>query len=144
MSEISSRNDPAAGLNFILDVQGMRAGFAEVEGLASDRDIIEYRDGNEDITIGRLPRIQKHVNIVLKRGFTRGKDLWEWRKKVIEAQIKRLNGTITLLDESRNPAIVWKFVEAWPCKWIGPPISDQDSLVEIEEMVVAVESLELE
>jgi hypothetical protein len=39
---------------------------------------------------------------------------------------------------------VWKFVEAWPCKWIGPPISDQDSLVEIEEMVVAVESLELE
>ena len=144
MSEISSRNDPAAGLNFILDVQGMRAGFAEVEGLASDTDIIEYRDGNEDITIGRLPRIQKHVNIVLKRGFTRGKDLWEWRKKVIEAQIKRLNGTITLLDESRNPAIVWKFVEAWPCKWIGPPISDQDSLVEIEEMVVAVESLELE
>jgi len=144
MSEISSRNDPAAGLNFILDVQGMRAGFAELDGLASDTDIIEYRDGNEDITIGRLPRIQKHVNIVLKRGFTRGKDLWEWRKKVIEAQIKRLNGTITLLDESRNPAIVWKFVEAWPCKWIGPPISDQDSLVEIEEMVVAVESLELE
>jgi len=144
MSEISSRNDPAAGLNFIPDVQGMRAGFAELDGLASDTDIIEYRDGNEDITIGRLPRIQKHVNIVLKRGFTRGKDLWEWRKKVIEAQIKRLNGTITLLDESRNPAIVWKFVEAWPCKWIGPPISDQDSLVEIEEMVVAVESLELE
>jgi hypothetical protein len=65
MSEISSSNDPAAGLNFILDVQGMRAGFAEVDGLASDTDIIEYRDGNEDITIGRLPRIQKHVNIVL-------------------------------------------------------------------------------
>jgi len=144
MSERSSRNDPAAGLSFILDVQGMRAGFAEVDGLTSDTDIIEYREGNEDITIGRLPRVRKHVNIVLKRGVTGSKDLWEWRKKVIEAQIQRLNGTLTLLDESRNPAIVWKLFEAWPCKWIGPPINDQDSLVAIEEMVVAVESLELE
>jgi phage tail-like protein len=144
MSEISSRNDPTAGLNFILDVQGMLAGFAEVGGLTSDTDIVEYREGNEDITIGRLPRVQKHVNVVLKRGFTRSKDLWQWRKKVIEAQIQRLNGTITLLDESRHPAIVWKFFEAWPCKWIGPPINDQDSLIAIEEMVVAVERLELD
>src|SRR5262249_18801101 len=83
MSERPSRNDPAAGLSFILDVQGMRAGFAEVDGLTSDTDIIEYREGNEDITIGRLPRVRKHVNIVLKRGVTGSKDLWEWRKKVI-------------------------------------------------------------
>jgi hypothetical protein len=40
MSEISSRSDPAAGFNFILDVQGMSAGFAEVDGLTSDTDII--------------------------------------------------------------------------------------------------------
>ena len=144
MSEISSRNDPPAGVNFILDVQGMLAGFTEVDGLTSDTDVIQYREGNVDITVGRLPRIQKHVNITLKRGFTNSKDLWEWRKNVIEARIQRLSGTITLLDESRNPAIVWKFFEGWPCKWIGPPINDQDDAIAIEEMVVAVEILELE
>lgn len=144
MSEISSRSDPPAGVNFVLDVQGMLAGFAEVDGLASETDVIDYREGNVDITVGRLPRIRKHVNLILKRGFTNSKDLWEWRKKVIEARIERLNGTITLLDESRKPAIVWKFFEGWPCKWIGPQINDQDSAIAIEEMVVAVERLELE
>jgi phage tail-like protein len=144
MSEISSTSDPPAGFNFILDVQGMRAGFAEVDGLTSDTDIIEYRDGHVDITVGRIPRIQKHVNITLKRGVTNNKGLWEWRKQVIEAGIQRLNGTITLLDESRKLAIVWKFFEGWPCKWIGPPINDQESGIAIEEMVVAVETLELE
>jgi len=144
MSEILSRSDPFAGFSFILEVQGMRAGFAEVDGLTSDTNIIEYRDGTADITVGRIPRIQKHVNITLKRGVISNKGLWEWRKKVLEAGIQRLNGTITLLDESRKPAIVWKFFEGWPCKWIGPPINDQESGIAIEEMVVAVETLELE
>ena len=111
MSETSSTSDSLAGFNFILDVQGMRAGFAEVEGLATETDVIEYRDGNEEITVGRLPRVRKHADIVLKRGFTNSKDLWEWRRKVVEARTQRLNGTITLLDDSRQPAIVWKFFE---------------------------------
>lgn len=144
MSETSSRNDPLAGFTFILDIQGMRAGFAEVDGLATETVIVDYREGDEEITVGRLPRIRRHANIILKRGFTDSRDLWEWRKQVIEARTQRLNGTITLLDESRKPAIVWKFYEGWPCKWIGPPINDENSAVAIEEMVVAVERLELE
>jgi phage tail-like protein len=144
MSETSSRNDPLAGFSFILDIQEMRAGFAEVEGLATEIDIVDYREGDEEITVGRLPRIRKHANIILKRGFTDSRDLWEWRKQVVEARTRRLNGTITLLDESRKPAIVWKFFEGWPCKWVGPPINDENSAVAIEEMVVAVERLEVE
>ena len=145
MSETSSRNDPLAGFSFILDIQGMRAGFAEVDGLTTDTDIVDYREGDEEVTVtvGRLPRTRKHANIILKRGFTDSKDRWEWRKQVIEARTQRLDGTITLLDKSRKPAIVWKFFEGWPCNWIGPPINDENSAVAIEEMVVAVQRLEL-
>ena len=49
----------------------MLAGFAEVEGLATETDIVEYREGNEDISVGRLLRIRKRANIILRRGFTK-------------------------------------------------------------------------
>jgi hypothetical protein len=65
-------------------------------------------------------------------------------KQVIEARAQRLNSTIPLLDESRRPVIVWKFFESWPCKWIGAAINDENSAVGIEEIVVAVERVELE
>jgi phage tail-like protein len=144
MAETSARIDLFAAFNFILDVGGMRAGFAEVEGLATETDIVEYREGNEGITVGKLSRIRKHASIILRRGFTNSKDLWEWRRKVVEGQTQRRHGTMTLLDESRKPAIVWEFFEAWPCKWTGPAINDENSAMAIEEMVIVVEGRELE
>jgi len=144
MAETSSRNDPFASFNFIVDIQGMRAGFAEVGGLSTETDIIEYREGNEDITVRKIPGKRKYGNISFKRGFTNSKDLWEWRKKVIEGKTQRLPGTITLLDEARKPALVWKFYEAWPSKWAGPAMNAKNNDIAIEEMDIAVEGLELE
>ena len=144
MAETSSRNDPYASFNFIVDIQGMRAGFSEVGGLSTETDIIEYREGNEDITVRKIPGKRKYANISLKRGFTNSKDLWEWRKKVMEGKTQRLPGTITLLNESRKAALVWKFYEAWPAKWAGPAMNAKNNDIAIEEMDIAVEGLELE
>jgi phage tail-like protein len=134
MAETSGRIDPFAAFNFILKVDGMSAGFAEVEGLTTETDIVEYREGNEDSTVGRLIRIRERANITLRRGFTNSKDLWDWHKKVVEGQAQRLRGSIRLLDESRAPAIVWEFFDAWPCKWTGPRANDEESAVAIDEM----------
>ena len=138
MAETSDSIDLFAASNFILNVDGMRAGFAEVEGLATETDIIEYREGNEDSTVGKLLRIRKLTNVILRRGFTNSKALWDWHKKAVEGQTQRLHGTITLLDESRKPAIVWEFLEAWPCKWTGSAINDEK--IAIDEMVLVVEA----
>jgi len=141
----AARLDPLTSFNFILDIQGMRAGFSEIGGLSTETDIVEYREGNEDITMRKLPGKRKYANLSLKRGFTpNGKDLWEWRKKVIEGKTQRLSGTITLLNEARQPALVWKFYEAWPSKWAGPAFNAKNNDVAIEEMELAVEGLELE
>lgn len=48
MAETSGSIDPFAAFKFILSVDGMLAGFAEVEGLTSETDIIDYREGSED------------------------------------------------------------------------------------------------
>jgi phage tail-like protein len=141
----ADRNDPLTSFNFIIDIQGMKAGFSEVGGLSTETDIIEYRVGNEDITMRKLPGKRKYANISLKRGFTsNGKDLWKWRQRVIDGKTQRLGGTITLLDEGRKPALVWKFFEGWPNKWAGPAMNAKNNDVAIEEMEIAVEGLELE
>ena len=93
----------------------------------------------------KLPGKRKYANISLKRGYApNGKDLWEWRKSVIEGRTKRFSGTITLLDEGRKPALVWRFFEAWPSKWAGPAMNAKNNDVAIEELELAVEGVELE
>jgi phage tail-like protein len=145
MADTASRHDPLTSFNFIIDIQGIRAGFAEVGGLTTETDVVEYREGNENITVRKIPGKAKYTNISLKRGYTPdGKDLWEWRKSVIEGRTERRSGTITLLDEARQPAKVWHFYEAWPNKWAGPAFNAKNNDIAIEEMEIAHEGLVLE
>lgn len=145
MPSAGSRNDPLASFNFIVTVENMRAGFSEIGGLATETDIIEYREGSEDITVRKLPGKRKYTNISLKRGYTPdGKDLWAWRKTVMDGKTLRKGGTITLLDESRKPALTWEFSEGWPSKWAGPAFNAKNNDIAIEEMEICVEGLALQ
>ncbi|MFN7545832.1 MAG: phage tail protein [Acidobacteriota bacterium] len=140
-----ARIDPYGQFNFLVEIDGViQAGFSEVSGLSTDTNIIEYREGNEQQgTARKLPGLMKYSNIVLKRGYTANKALWDWRKKVIDGQTKRTAGSIILLDESRKPALRWNFREGWPSKWEGPGLNGKTSEVAIETMEIAHEGLEL-
>lgn len=145
MPAAGSRNDPLASFNFIITVENMRAGFSEVGGLATETDIIEYREGSEDIAVRKIPGKRKYTNISLKRGYTPdGKDLWAWRKTVMDGKTQRKGGTITLLDEGRRPALTWEFSEGWPSKWAGPALNAKNNEIAIEEMEICVEGLALQ
>jgi len=122
----------------------MRAGFSEVGGLTSEEDVIEYRDGKEDTTVRKIPGLKKFTNINFKRGYTKSKDLWQWRKSVMDGKTERLSGTVTPLDEARQPALVWRFFEGWPSKWSGPALNAKNNEIAIEELEICVEGLELE
>ncbi len=144
MAGSGDRDDPFTSFNFIVDIQGIRAGFSEITGLTTETDVIEYREGNEDITVRVIPGKRKYTRITFKRGFTKSKDLWELRKSVIEGKTKRVSGTITLLDEARQPALVWRFFEGWVSKWESAGFNAKNNEVMIETMEIAHENLELE
>jgi phage tail-like protein len=145
MAETSSRNDPYAAFNFLVEIDGVTvAGFSECSGLSSETDAIEYRNGSEDITVRKLPGLVKYSNITLKRGFTQGKELWTWRKQVLDGKTQRRSGTVTLLDEARKPAIRWNFREAWPRKLDGPTFNAKTNEVAIETLEIAHEGLVVE
>jgi phage tail-like protein len=145
MPESGDRNDPYGAFNFTVEVDGVTvAGFSEVSGLTSETDVVEYRTGPEDITVRKLPGLKKFTNIVLKRGFTKSDDLWQWRKAVMDGQTERQSGTIVLRNEAREAAIKWTFREGWPSKWEGPAFNAKTSEVAIETLEIACETLELE
>jgi phage tail-like protein len=139
------RKDPYGQFNFLIEIDGVvKGGFSEVSGLTTDTNVIEYREGNEITTVRKLPGLMKYNNIVLKRGWTKDRSLWEWRKRVIDGKTQRTAGSIVLLDEGRNEALRWNFREGWPSKWEGPALNAKTSEVAIETLEIAHEGLELE
>ncbi len=139
------RNDPYGQFNFLIEIDGVvKGGFSEASGLTTDTNIIEYREGAEQQgTTRKLPGLMKYNNIVLKRGWTKDKSLWSWRKKVIDGKTQRSSGSIVLLDEARNEALRWNFREGWPSKWEGPALNAKTSEVAIETLEIANEGIEL-
>jgi phage tail-like protein len=145
MPASAERNDPLASFNFIITVEGIRAGFSEVGGLSNETNIIEYREGNEIPTARKLPGQYKFGNISLKRGFTPdGREVFDWRKTVVDGKTVRKSGTITLLNEARQPALTWEFHEGWPSKLAGPAMNAKNNDVAIEELEICVEWLALQ
>ena len=145
MPETGSRNDPYSAFNFLVEIDGVTvAGFSECSGLSAESDIVEYRTGDEDITVRKLPGLKKFANIALKRGFTDNRDLWEWRKQVLDGTTQRQSGAIVLLNEARDEALRWNFREGWPSKWEGPTFNAKNNEVAIESLEIAHEGLALE
>jgi len=142
---MAQRNDPYSQFNFLIEIDGVvKGGFSECSGLTTDSNVIDYREGNEkQLTARRLPGLMKYNNVVLKRGFTADKSLWNWRKNVIDGQVKRSSGSIVLLDDARNPVLTWNFREGWPAKWEGPALNAKTSEVAIETLEICHEGLEL-
>lgn len=145
MAGTDQRNDPLASFNFILQVDKVRVGFSEIGGLSSETTIIEYREGDKLPGMTKIAGQPKFGDITLKRGMTlQGKELYLWRKTVIDGKTERRGGTITLQDESKKAALVWRFSEGWPSKWTGPALNAKNNEAAIEELVICVEHIVLE
>ena len=138
------RHDPFAHFNFLVDFGGEpQAGFSEVSGLASEVEVMTYREGG-DARVRKLPGLAKFPNVILKRGFTANRDLWDWHRTALDGAVQRRNVRITLLDSSRQPVARWTLTDAWPAKWQGPDLDARSSGITIESIELVHEGLELE
>lgn len=145
------REEPYPAFNFLVSISGVsddgsavRGAFSEVSGLDVEITVVEYRNGAEDITTRKLPGLRKYTNITLKRGVIGDLTLWQWIKSALDGNVQRADGTITLLDESRQPVLKWKFRRGWPCKLIGPTLNAKSSEIAIETLEICHEGLELD
>jgi phage tail-like protein len=139
-----NRNDPYKAFNFLVEIDGIQvAGFTECTGLSTETDVIEYREGSDRRGIRKIPGLTKFSNITLKRGLTRSRDLWNWRKAVINGGVDRRSGAIVVLGDDHAPVGRFEFREGWPSKWEGPRFNAKSSEIAIETLEIAHEGLEL-
>lgn len=144
MNPAGGRQDPYRNFNFLVEIDGIpSAGFQTVEGLESTTEVIDYREGSEATAPRKLPGLNKFSNITLKRGLTPNRDLWEWRRTVLDGVPDRRAGSIIVLSESREEVLRLNFRNAWPCRWKIGSLDGLGQEVLVEEIELVVEDLRL-
>ncbi|MDZ4784709.1 MAG: phage tail protein, partial [bacterium] len=83
--------------------------------------------------------------ITLKRGVMKGDNGFaQWLTTVQLNQIERRDLTISLLNETHEPVMVWKISSAWPSKVQGPGLKSTGNEVAIESIELTHELLTVE
>ena len=143
MAATGTRVDPYGNFNFLIEIDGIsRAAFHEASGFDSTIDVIEHREGGDNLTPRKLPGMTKYSNIVLKWGITDDAQLYQWHLDAVKGKIARKNGSIVLLDRQGQEKLRWNFVGAWPSKWKGPDFTAEGNDVAIETLELAHEGCE--
>jgi phage tail-like protein len=149
------RDSPYGVFNFIVNLGGSQGsgdlgqvvgGFSDVTGLGLDVSYSEYRNGNERFNTARkVPNTHKLDDVTLKRGLIGSDDLFAWLKGVRDGVADPRQVTVTMLDEARNPAAIFRLKNAQPKKFVGPTLAAKGGgEVAMEELHLVHEGFEYE
>lgn len=143
MAQTGARIDPYGSFNFLVELDGIsQASFRECTGLDSTTEVIEHRQGGDNVTVYKLPGKTTYADITLKWGLTDSAEVWNWRQRIMEGRIERKNGSIVVYDlANRTEVARWNFVNAWPTKWEGPAFNALGNEVAVETLVLAHEGV---
>lgn len=139
-------NYPLPKFHFRVEWGGSRIGFTEVTGLNLETEVIEYRDGSSpEYNKIKMPGLRKYGNITMKRGtFASDNEYYAWFNTVNLNQIERRDVTISLLNESHEPVVVWKVKNAFPVKIQSPDLKSDANEAAIESIEIAHEGLTIQ
>ena len=137
---------PMLTCHFQVEWGGTRVAFSEVTGLSIEYDVVEYHDGSSpEAGSVKMPGLRKNTNITLKRGIVKGdNEFFQWINTVSLNQVERRDLTISLLDETHAPVMLWKVKNAWPVKLESPLFNAHASEVAIESLELAHEGIRIE
>lgn len=156
-----SRTNPYGAFNFVVKSDDWPIadpiGFMECTGLDGETLPMEYRDntvpgGTSGAYVRKLPGMERYPNVVLRRGITGHTALWQWRKKVRDADVGgndlwagvKANVRIELQDEKHEAIMTWLLVDAWPCKLSGPTLNARTNEIAIEQLELCCDRIEIE
>ena len=117
--------------------------FQEVSGLDIEAQPIEYRHGDSpEFSTIKMPGIKKSGNVTMKKGvFKSDNKFWDWFNQIKMNTIKRIPVTISLLDETGAPTMVWTLANAWPTKIQATDMKSDGNEVAVESIEIAHEGI---
>lgn len=117
--------------------------FQEVSGLDIQSEEIKYRSGDsKQFSVVKMPGMMKFGNVTMKKGVFKGDNkFWDWLNQIKMNTIKRVPVTISLLDETSAPTMVWTLANAWPTKITSTDLKSEGNEVAIESIEIVHEGL---
>lgn len=142
-----AERDPLIGAHFALDVDGVvSAFFKEASGFNNSSEVVTHQavDAQGRTVIQKIPGTLTWDDIILRRGITDDKGLWDWRQKVIDGLVSeaRANGSVIMYNSMNEEVARFNFSNGWPSGWKGPDVNSEDQSVAIEEITITHEGLE--
>ncbi len=144
MSASTDRKDPLPAFCFrvTISITGCSDGkayFKSVGGLKYETEVQDYRAGGVNHSTYKLVGATKWPNLVLKRGFTGDKSLFDWREAWLKPSGTKTRATITIeaLDTQLNPVTTWTFQEGFPVKWEMSEFDASKNEIAIETLEIA-------
>jgi phage tail-like protein len=130
---------------FAVEIDGIsQARFQEVGGLDATTDVIDYREGGDNLGPRKLPGLTKHANLTLKRGYTDDLQLWRWFEDVMTGRTEniRRNVSVIQLDMAGQEVMRWNLFRAFPVKYTAPAFNAKGNELSIESLEVVYERIE--
>ena len=146
------RDRPYPGFNFLVDLgightDGPEAGFSEVVFPEFALDVIEYRNGNaKENGVIKLTGLERHGNVVLKRGVVGSLNLYQWWNQVRNGDQNALRTVVIHLQNEDHSAVVltWKLLRARPVKLLYAGLRAVGQELAVEHLELAFERIEME
>jgi phage tail-like protein len=137
---------PLPKFHFQVEWGGTNISFTEVTGLEVTTEKLEYRGGaSPEYNKLNFPGMQTYGDLTLKRGvFAGDNEFYAWWNTVALNTVERRDITISLLNESHEPVVVWKVKNAWPTKVTSTDLNSTGTDVAVETLVLAHEGLTME
>ncbi len=119
--------------------------FTGCSGLGMEFDVINFKQGNgKQILEMKRPGKPKYGEVVLKRGFTSSKVLYNWFDEVVEAAKPTPYKTASIVIFGRDAKEVARFnlEECWPSKLSVSDLQSGSDEVMIEEITIQHEFID--
>lgn len=144
--------DELMAFKFRVNIPGMdETGFEKVSGIGGEIDIIERRNGDEPNRNRKLPGLVKISDVTLSKGVTKDNGMFNWwesvKDLVMESEANSgMRKTITVEELGYGDTTVkmWRLINCYPTSYKGGDFDSMASEALIEEVVLAVEDIQLE
>lgn len=126
------------------DVALCRGAFSDCTGLEATMEPKVIKVGGSNYGAVQRAGQVSFATVVLKRGMTDTRDLWNWFAKVgAGAYAYRLQVEIEMRNSANEPMVRWALRRAMPVKFKAADLNAKGSEIGIEELHLAHEGLVL-
>ena len=140
---------PLPVYNFRVEIGADAVAFSEVSGLSIQYEVTTFKEsptsgGAAGPRVVHMPSQPSPTNITLKKGVTRVSSataLYGWIKTIALNQIEKKDVVVRLCDESGNPLLSWKIMNAFPTKLDGPTFDANSTDVAVETMELRADAI---